>query len=85
MSWTNDTKSSASFSAGTKFSASFSNAVKSAASWFNAAKTQMLCYLLKEDGYKILLENGSGILLELSNITSNQSKMTTSFSNQAKN
>ena len=61
----------------TKNTATFTNQTKNSATFTNLAKT-LKNYLLKEDGFKLLQENGFAILLDPSPTTS-------SWTNLAKN
>jgi hypothetical protein len=62
--WTNTTKNTASYTNQTKNSATFTNLAKT-----------LKNYLLKEDGFKLLQENGYFILLEQEPTTSNWSNL----------
>lgn len=67
---------------------SWSNLTKNIASWSDAIKHAISNYfLLKEDGFYLLLETGDKIILEDSGGAgwSNASKSTTSWGNQTKN
>ena len=64
---------------------SWSNITKNAATFANTVKNILLGFLLKEDGYYLLLETGDRIILEESNLYSNSSKNSASYTNQTKN
>ncbi len=64
--------------------ATWINTVKNTANWTNKMMHTLSSFLLKEDTFYLLMENGGRITLTIDTY-SNQVKNSSTFSNQAKN
>lgn len=83
--WNNQTKNSSSYSNQSKNSSNYSNNSKNNSSYENLEFGYVDCFLL-ESGDKLLSENGNCLDLESSIVSySNQSKNSSSWTNQTKN
>jgi hypothetical protein len=84
MTWTKDTIGTASYTKDAIGSASYTNDAVGSASYTKDSGTPSTTYLLMEDGYRLLQEDGSPIVLNYGTVYSKDAVGSGTYTNDAK-